>query len=370
MHASDLLELAASRGASVQLAVIHRGRTVVDGAVRCQPDALGWLFSASKPFTSLLVHRLAGEGLLDLDAPVAAYWPDYGSGRRWPRSERTSKAGTTLRDVLTHRSAVPSAGPYPAAVMAMHRTEASLQRVAGGRRRDRRYGAGPAYQPLDFGFILAEVARRAVGRDGGRGVGGDGDVGWAGLLRELVLEPAGLHDVHPGVPDSELPRCLPFDGSLRAAPGGPVIAALLNRRVVRQAQIPAAGISTTALELARFYRYLLHVPEREALCTPSSDGGPDGWTRLPTRWGTGVQLGGTGAGCPLGETSTERTFGHNGSDVCLGWADPDLDLAVGLVTDRASGHPADRRLLVEVSDAIRSLAANSSGGASEILTTS
>ncbi|MGW9551576.1 serine hydrolase domain-containing protein [Citricoccus zhacaiensis] len=364
MHASDLLELAASRGAAVQLAVIHRGQTVVDGAVRCRPDALGWLFSASKPFTSLLVHRLAGEGLLDLDEPVATYWPDYGAGRRWPRSERTSKARTTLRDVLTHRSAVPSAGPYPAAVVAMHRTEVSLQRVARGRRRDRRYGAGPAYQPLDFGFILAEVARRATGG----AAGGDGDLGWAGLLRELVLEPAGLQDVHPGVPDAELRRCLPFDGSLRAAPGGPVVAALLNRRVVRQAQIPAAGISTTALELARFYRYLLHVPERDALCTPSSDGGPDGWTRLPTRWGNGVQLGGTGAGCPLGETSTERTFGHNGSDVCLGWADPDLDLAVGLVTDRASGHPADRRLLVEVSDAIRSLAANRSEGRPRIVT--
>ncbi len=348
----------------MQLAVIHRGQTVVDGAVRCRPDALGWLFSASKPFTSLLVHRLAGEGLLDLDAPVATYWPDYGAGRRWPRNERTSKAGTTLREVLTHRSAVPSAGPYPAAVVAMHRTEASLRRVAAGRRRDRRYGAGPAYQPLDFGFILAEVARRAAGR----ATGVDGEMGWAGLLRELVLEPAGLQDVHPGVPDAELHRCLPFDGSLRAAPGGPVIAALLNRRVVRQAQIPAAGISTTALELARFYRDLLQAPEREALCAPSSDGGPDGWTRLPTRWGTGVQLGGTGAGCPLGETSTERTFGHNGSDVCLGWADPDLDLAVGLVTDRASGHPADRRLLVDLSDAIRSLAANDSEDSPRIAT--
>ena len=90
---------------------------------------------------------------------------------------------------------------------------------------------------------------------------------------------------------------------------------------------------------------------------PSSDGGRDGWTRLPTCWGTGLQLGGTGAWCPLGSTSTDRTFGHNGSDVCLGWADPDLDLAVGLVTDRASGHPADKRLLVRVSDAIRVAAA-------------
>lgn len=331
----DVLVLAASRGASVQLTVVHRGITVLDGAVRCHPDALGWLFSASKPFTSLLIHRLAGNGLLDLEAPVADHWPEFGAGGDG------SKAGTTVRDVLTHRTASPTAGPYPAAVLAMHRLEASVERVAGGRRRDRRYPGLSAYQPLDFGFILAEVARRATGRP------------WPELLHELVLAPAGLRDVHPGVPDDQLHRCLPFDGSVRTLPGGPVVAAVVNRRSVRQARIPAAGISTTARQLALFYRHLLSAPERAALCVSSSDGGRDGWTRQATRWGTGVQLGGTGARCPLGATSTERTFGHNGSDACLGWADPDLDLAVGLVTDRASGHPADRRLLVRVSDAIR-----------------
>ncbi len=334
----DVLHLAGSRGASVQLTVIQHGVTVLDGAVRCHPEALGWLFSASKPFTSLLIHRLAGSGVLDLDAPVADHWPEFGTGGDG------SKAGTTVRDVLTHRTASATAGPYPVAVLAMHRLEASVERVAGGRRRDRRYPGLSAYQPLDFGFILAEVARRATGRT------------WPELLRELVLAPAGLRDVHPGVPEDQLHRCLPLDGSVRALPAGPVIAAVVNRRSVRQARIPAAGISTTARQLALFYRHLLSAPERGALCVPSSDGGRDGWTRLPTRWGTGIQLGGTGAWCPLGRTSTERAFGHNGSDVCLGWADPDLGLAVGLVTDRSSGHPADKGLLVQVSDAIRAAA--------------
>lgn len=337
------LALAASRGACVQLCVIHRGRTVLDGAVGCAPDALGWLFSASKPFTSLLVHRLVGSGVLRLDDPVARYWPEYGAGADG------SKAATTLREVLTHRTAAPTAGPYPAAVLAMHRLEASVARVATGRRRDRRYPGLSAYQPLDFGFILAEVARRTTGR------------AWPQLVQDLVLAPAGLRDVHPGVPDDQLHRCLPVDGSSRSLPGGPVVAAVVNRRSVRQARIPAAGISTTARQLALFYRHLLTAPERAALCTPSSEGVRDAWTRLPTRWGTGVQLGGTGAWCPLGATSTLRTFGHNGSDVCLGWADPDLDLAVGLVTDRASGHPADKKLLVRVSDALRAVAADDGG---------
>ncbi|MGO1885165.1 MAG: serine hydrolase domain-containing protein [Citricoccus sp.] len=340
----QVLEVSASRGASVQLTVVHRGEVVLDATSGCTADALGWLFSASKPFTSLLVHRLANRGVLCLDAAVAEYWPEYGTGGRG------SKAGTTLREVLTHRTAVPSAGPYPAAVLSMHRAESSVQRVARGRRRARRNPSVSAYQPLDFGFILAEVVRRATG---------GGPDAWAELLHREVLDPAGLTDVYPGVPDAQMHRCLPLDGSWRAGPGGPVVAAVLNRRAVRQARIPAAGISTTARQLALFYAGLLRAPERAALCVPSSDGGRDAWTRLPTRWGTGVQLGGTGGRCPFGTESTERTFGHNGSEVCLGWADPDLDLAVGLVTDRASGRPADRDLLVQASDLIRSLAANS-----------
>lgn len=354
---SAALDLAASRGAAVQLTVIHRGHTVLDDSVRCTPDALGWLFSAGKPFTSLLIHRLAATGALDLDEPIAHHWPAFGAGGAG------TKAATTVRDVLCHRTGIPTAGPYVRAVLSMQDPEASVRRVASARRRPRRYvhavnhlpddapsfSAVAAYQPLDFGVILAQVVETVTGCP------------WAQALRELVLEPMGLTDVHPGVPDEHLHRCLPVDGSLRALPGGPVVARIVNRRSVRQAVIPAAGISTTASELARFYAQLLHAPELAALSAPSSQGDRDAWTRLETRWGTGVQLGGTGQWCPFGVTSTARTFGHNGSDVCLGWADPDLDLAVGLITDRASGSAQDKRLLVELSDLIRSLAANIPG---------
>lgn len=259
-HWHSALELAASRGAAVQLTVIHGGRTVLNDSVRCTRDALGWLFSAGKPFTLLLVHRLAATGALQLDDPVARHWPEYGTGGAG------TKAQTTIRDVLTHRTGLPTAGPYARAVLTMQDAESSARRVAS-------FSAVAAYQPVD--------------------------------------------------------------GSLRALPGGPVVARIVNRRSVRQA------------ELSR----------------PSSDGGRDAWTRLETRWGTGVQLGGTGRWCPLGTTSTPRAVGHNGSDACLGWADPDLELAVGLITDRASGSAADKRALIKLSDLILSLAANAPGAA-------
>ena len=102
---SAALDLAASRGAAVQLTVIHRGHTVLDDSVRCTPDALGWLFSAGKPFTSLLIHRLAATGALDLDEPIAHHWPAFGAGGAG------TKATTTVRYVLCHRTGVPTAGP-------------------------------------------------------------------------------------------------------------------------------------------------------------------------------------------------------------------------------------------------------------------
>lgn len=251
-HWHSALELAASRGAAVQLTVIHGGRTVLNDSVRCTRDALGWLFSAGKPFTSLPVHRLAATGALH-----------------------------------THRTGLPTAGPYARAVLTMQDAESSARRVASARRRHRHFGQRPDGSPDGAASFSAVAAYQ------------------------------------------------PVDGSLRALPGGPVVARIVNRRSVRQA------------ELSR----------------PSSDGGRDAWALLETRWGTGVQLGGTGCWCPLGTTSTPRAVGHNGSDVCLGWADPDLELAVGLITDRASGSAADKRVLIKLSDLILSLAANAPGAA-------
>ncbi len=87
-----------ARGAVAQLVVLHRGRTVLDQSFGCRPDALFWTFSAGKPLTAMTVHLLAERGLLDLDAPVASVWPDFGArgkgardrpaGARAPRGPR------------------------------------------------------------------------------------------------------------------------------------------------------------------------------------------------------------------------------------------------------------------------------------------
>lgn len=55
-------ELVRARGAAAQLCVLRDGEVLLDDATGCPPDDLFWIFSASKPYVALLVHRLAERG--------------------------------------------------------------------------------------------------------------------------------------------------------------------------------------------------------------------------------------------------------------------------------------------------------------------
>jgi CubicO group peptidase (beta-lactamase class C family) len=66
--------------------VYHRGRKVVDlwGGVAdvetgrpWAEDSLVLVFSSTKGATAVCAHLLAQRGELDLDAPVAEYWPEF-----------------------------------------------------------------------------------------------------------------------------------------------------------------------------------------------------------------------------------------------------------------------------------------------------
>src|SRR5215471_626992 len=85
------------------LAVYHRGRLVLDvvvgladtqRGVPVRSDTLFALRSAGKPFASVALLQLAERGRLQLEAPVATYWPRFaGHG----------KESVTINHVLTHR---------------------------------------------------------------------------------------------------------------------------------------------------------------------------------------------------------------------------------------------------------------------------
>lgn len=336
------VRLVRARGARAQLVVLRDGVTLLDRAFGCAPDALFYPFSASKAYTSVLVHRCIERGLIDPDEPVAAAWPAFAGG---------GKGGVTVRHVLRHRSGFATAGAPVGEILALTRWDAMTRRLERTRLRWPP-GQVPAYQYLAYGFVLGEVLRRVTGRE------------LPGLLHDEVLVPLGVHDTFLGLPDEAWPRQVPVRPGV---PGFAGVAAVVNRRTTRTAVVPSAGVSTTARDLAAFYQALVagRTPAGPALLAPAtlaqatrptSDGEVDRFTRLPVRWGEGFQLGGPrtapGPVSPMGTGSSPRTFGHNGSDCCIGWADPDRGLVVAYLTDRLGPRREAMAHLTAVADAL------------------
>ncbi|TCO43922.1 CubicO group peptidase (beta-lactamase class C family) [Kribbella antiqua] len=329
------VELVKARKGAAQLCVIRDGRVVVDQAFRCAPDSLFWLFSASKPYVAIVIHQLVEARRLHLDDAVAAYWPEFGEN---------GKRAITVRQVLQHRSGLTTVGGYLAEARAMSDWDKSLRRIEQAR------PLWPidtvAYSPLAFGFILGEVAHRCSGQP------------IEELVRRSVLEPLGVADTFLGLPDDQWDRAVPIRVG---GPVGPLVQSVVNSRSTRQAVVPSAGISTTARDLASFYQALLQGGARvlrpasvAAAVEPSSEGEVDQTLGLPVRWSQGFQLGGprllSDAITPLGATSSPRSFGHNGSNCCIGWADPDRRIAYAYLTNRISNRAADAAHHAAVAD--------------------
>jgi CubicO group peptidase (beta-lactamase class C family) len=100
-----LIESGDDIGASA--AVVLRGELVADvwgghsDAARTQPwtrDTIINVFSTTKTMTNLCALILADRGEVDLDAPVAHYWPDFGAH---------GKQAVLVRHVLAHTAGLP-----------------------------------------------------------------------------------------------------------------------------------------------------------------------------------------------------------------------------------------------------------------------
>jgi hypothetical protein len=90
--------------------------------------------------------------------------------------------------------------------------------------------------------------------------------------------------------------------------------------------------------------------------TPSSDGEVDRFLKLPIRWSQGFQLGGPGSDPlhprPMGRLSSPDTFGHNGSNCCIAWADPSRQLVCASLTNLLPGGLESSPHQSDVSDAV------------------
>ncbi len=353
---SDAVRKAITEGGEVglQVAIYSGGELVVDIAAGIADSAAGTpvradtlfpTFSVIKAVTAVALHIQAARGLVDYDAPIARYWPEFAAN---------GKAGMTVRHVLHHRSGLwhmpPDVTPERMADYAWMCD--SLARMAPMFEP----GTRNAYQSYTFGWLIAEVVCRTDPnhRD------------FPTFVRQEVLDPLGIDDLWIGVPASEhsriarlinpLPRPLPPDAPRFKAipPHVGTIQEIFGRPDVRQACIPGAGGYATAPAMARFFAMLagggalggvrilpqdlvrsLTVPR------PGSDV-IDDVQGIVVRIGAGFWLSGNSQPENLGRLigTNPIAFGHPGAGCSIGWADPDKGIAVAILHNRMVQPPA------------------------------
>jgi CubicO group peptidase (beta-lactamase class C family) len=278
-----------------------------------------------------------------------------------------------VRHVLRHASGAPlSTGTVLGDALAAQSWDVSVRAAARARTR---YSVGgePVYHIMSYGFILGELVRRVDGRDLPR------------FLRTEILEPAGMHDTHLGLDAEHWHRVVDLSAPSRGHPDSPTAGErakleLFNRRSLRSSVIPAATVHSTARDIARFYQLLLDDGERDdarvfdpetvdAAREPaprrnaSAPHEADPIIGHPVRWAHGFQLGWgdepVETARPFGTTAGREVFGHNGSNYCNAWADPEHDLVFAYLTSSVPRREAALHHQTEISDLIRSTISSS-----------
>ena len=250
-----------------QLCVYRHGIRVVDiwagmDKLSNRPftaDTITILMSCTKAVTAVCLHMLSQRGLIDYDAPVARYWPEFAT---------KGKAAITVRDILTHRAGLMSfdeeSGISGPALFDWNRCTAAL----AGMEPWWKPGSAYFYHALTFGYLAGELVRRVSGKTVGEFV----DAEIAGPLKLdlwIGLPPEQEHRVAPHiVPATQLSeeqaRAL-FSGLGMDMNSRPVRAAfnmvvsssdglnLINTREAHAAQLPFGNGIANARALARMY---------------------------------------------------------------------------------------------------------------------
>jgi CubicO group peptidase (beta-lactamase class C family) len=370
----DNFEAGSEVGAA--FAAYHRGEKVVDlwGGVADQTTGRPWqddtlvlVYSTTKGITAMCANRLAQEGALDVEAPVASYWPEFA---------QAGKETVTVADLLSHRAGlawvdgtmtVEEMLDWDPVIKALERQAPSWPP-----------GTAHGYHATTYGWLVGEVIRRVTGRSIGT------------YLRDDIAGPLDA-DFFIGLPSSEEPRVarlvtfmegltsgrptgnllppgdtgsgpdlarlaelapsyLAKDGPLfkaLMAPGG----ALADEEIwhsprLHAAEIPAANGICDARSLARLYGacvsevtttsatgFRILTPEQVDRAVRPQTAGPDSvLLGLDIQWGLGFNVNrGLIAAAGLGGP---RAFGHFGMGGSAGWADPDAELAMAYVMNR------------------------------------
>lgn len=332
-------------------------------------DTLVNVFSAGKGLVAICVLQLIQSGKLELDKPVADYWPEFA---------QFNKGSISVRDILMHRSGL-SAFHHTVAQEQIFDWSLMIQAIE----KDEPWwqaGTAQGYSPFIYGWVLGELVRRA-----------SGEKSFNDYFQRFVAQPLGI-DCYFGVPEyklSQIVDTLPLkklsaskavenqmtDADsfalgkiMKADPRGVTNRAFsnpislmtsTNSLAWRQAQIPAANAHTNALGLATIYGDLV-APTSQLLnqnvlpfCWQEQTFEADKVLGLPLRFSCGFMLSQQRVDCLLGRG--QNAFGHPGAGGSIGFADPDYGLGFGYVTQRMGQSLLIDQRVVKLIDAIYSV---------------
>ncbi|WP_294178721.1 serine hydrolase domain-containing protein [uncultured Schumannella sp.] len=341
-EAADVLErqCAADPDYSAQVAAHVDGELVLDawGGRGLGRDSLLCVFSVSKGVSAICLAILVERGLLDLDAPVVRYWPEFG---------QHGKQHVLVRELLSHRAGLVEAdgGLSWAELTDDARGAARL----AAQRPFWRPGIGWSYHALALGVLMNELCRRVTGESlqsfYEREVRASRDIDfYLGLPAELEtrVAPVVIPDVPPAPPTPKQVIDL-IVSPLLLDPG---LDHLANSRESHAVGMPAAGGVASARGIARLYASVMDDLGAPRLLTDATvddfgqiqSAGTDLFSGQPGRFGVVFQK--PFAGRPF---AGHRAIGHDGAAGALGFVDPANRLAFGYTTNRMAPAGGERR---------------------------
>lgn len=373
MTLEEAIDVALNRGEiGIQVAAYAEDQLIVDacaGTVAIGPDAepvqsstIFPIFSVTKAVTATAIHIQAERGLIEYDAPVATYWPEYGT---------KGKEAITVRHILTHRAGVPQM-PLDVTPERLGDWDWIVERLA----------EVEPYCPPDtrntylsytFGWLLGEVVRRTdpLRRS------------FQQFVQQEICEPLGVDGFWMGLPPDLEPRVAvlhrterwpsPEPGTLQYEAVPPRVLfnpTNYNSSVVHHAVIPAAGAIADARSVGRLFALLanrgelggvrLLSEERVLACLEPR---PDtlGWDETYQRPGTAVGMGGYRLdAAPQGIISPgaadRHVLCHPGAGGSIGWADLDARVSIAICHNRMFVAPREPPL-APLGDAVYAAAA-------------
>jgi len=325
-------------GASVAITV--DGKPVVDlwagdakkGGAPWQEDTIVNVYSTTKTMAATCVLLAADRGLLDLDAPVADYWPEFGAN---------GKESVLVRHVMSHSAGVAGFDPPIEDANQLYDWDSVVTGLAA-QEPWWTPGDGSGYHAVTQGYLQGELVRRVTGRTLGT------------FFREEIAEPLGA-DFHIGLrpeDDARVGALVPPGAPLGSDDADPNSIAMRTMRSCRldgteprtegwrRAEIPAAGGIGNARSVARVHSMLACGGEVDGVRILSEEmvgrileeqtRGTDRVLGVPLRFGMGFGL--IDETFPL--SPNQRAFFWGGWGGSLALIDLDARVSIAYVMNR------------------------------------